>query len=93
MEPLDRRTLLTGLAAVICAPAIVRATSLMPVKVLKAVRALDSDFDTEALRYSMGQRYAEALMRSFAQTKWNMSADVLNAHYERRVYALGFSRP
>lgn len=28
----SRRTLLTGIAALICAPAIVRATSLMPVK-------------------------------------------------------------
>lgn len=32
MESLTRRTLLTGLGAVICAPAIVRATSLMRVK-------------------------------------------------------------
>lgn len=30
----NRRVLLTGLAAVICAPAIVRASSLMPVKAL-----------------------------------------------------------
>jgi len=29
---IDRRTLLTGLAAIIAAPAIVRATSIMPVK-------------------------------------------------------------
>ena len=32
---LHRRTLLTGIAAVICAPAIVRASSLMPIKSAK----------------------------------------------------------
>lgn len=32
--PLTRRTLLTGLAAVIASPAIVRASSLMPIKAL-----------------------------------------------------------
>lgn len=32
---LSRRSLITGLGAIICAPAIVRASSLMPVKVVE----------------------------------------------------------
>ena len=32
---MNRRNLITGLGALLCAPAIVRASSLMPVKALK----------------------------------------------------------
>lgn len=35
MTLLDRRQLITGIGAFLCAPAIVRASSLMPIKVIK----------------------------------------------------------
>ena len=38
----SRRTFLTGLASLMAAPAIVRASSLMPVKVLPSVEELDA---------------------------------------------------
>ena len=39
---LNRRSLITGLISLVAAPAIVRATSIMPIKALPAVEDLDT---------------------------------------------------
>lgn len=50
MTLLDRRALLTGISALLCAPAIVRASSLMPIRSLVPILWLDGIHDdTEAL--------------------------------------------
>jgi hypothetical protein len=72
----SRRSLLTGLGALIAAPAIVRASSLMP---LKAVPNWD-DYD-EALRAirwneAYAAEYTQRLVRSPLLVQWEEVASV-----------------
>lgn len=82
MTDLPRRAFLTGLTGLICAPAIVRASSLMAVRA-EAKPALWAwpdgvlEYPEVPIPAIEMSPYTKALLESFRQTKWMIEARVL----------------
>lgn len=69
----NRRALLTGIGALLAAPAIVRASSLMPIKAIDPSEMWVEDF---------GRYYQLALARSFNEFKTMHAYRVLNGTHQ-----------
>jgi hypothetical protein len=73
---MDRRAFIRTTAAFIAAPAIVRASSLMPVKAWSEMPpSIWTDGDVAAL-------FTRALAESMRQTKLIIEANVINQHWK-----------
>lgn len=79
IEP-TRRKLITGLVSLIAAPAIVRASSLMPVKAMVST-VDDFEFYTDNLRVMLDIRYSMAMYgRAFVKYRESEPPILLGLH-------------
>lgn len=86
-EPISRRSFLRGLAlggAVIAGELWIPGAKVISIpKTLDVLKYKTSEryLYTEELGKSIGQIYAEALAKSLMQTRWRVSARVLNENF------------
>ncbi|MHB8272702.1 hypothetical protein [Bradyrhizobium sp.] len=87
MTQLSRRSLITGLISLVAAPAIVRAGSLMPVKVMEPVRVSDLivSFTAQVDHYASGEMQDAIGRIYFLERKPGESQEDFNI---RRVFAV-----
>ncbi len=78
-----RRSLITGLASLLCAPAIVRASSIMPVKAWAAA----SD------PYWINSTHTYRLVKAFGEFKEIVAYNTLNNCYPTIAVALQAANP
>lgn len=74
---LTRRGLITGLVSFVAAPAIVRASSIMPVRPVKHIWAASPEFSapsTEQLLQAVFDHYSKGISPT-AFGKWGMAGD------------------
>jgi hypothetical protein len=79
---MQRRAFLTGIGAVIASPAIVRASSLMPVKVWRDIgpRYVWGSVAYGSVPFDqMADTYAKRLMLSLIEHRERAAADIFNA--------------